>query len=452
MSGMDLDLLAKYDRNVPRYTSYPTAPHFHDGIGPQDYGAWLAETPTDEPLSAYLHIQFCDSLCWFCGCHTKIVQRYEPVAAYLDVLRREIELVAERLGDIRSLTHLQFGGGSPSLLRARDITSVMAALHRSFSFTAGAELAVEIDPRDIDRPRITAWAEAGMTRASLGVQDFEPAVQRAINRQQGVGETARVVDWLRASGVDRLNIDVMYGLPYQTVANALRTVDQVLTLAPNRVAVFAYAHVPWMKRHQRLIADDALPGTVERWRQSEAIAGRLAAAGYVRIGLDHFARADDTLARALASGTLRRNFQGYTTDGAPTLIGFGASAIGSLPAGYVQNSVPVARYGEAIMNGRLATTRGLRLDDEDRRRRSMIERLMCFFAVDLTAVAASPAAATPLDDEERLRLEDMARDGIVEINGGQVRVTDTGRPFVRNVCAAFDRYLPAGTARHSRAV
>ena len=406
MAVMDTDLLAKYDRNVPRYTSYPTAPHFHDGIGPQDYGAWLAETPTDEPLSAYLHIPFCDSLCWFCGCHTKIVRRYQPVARYLDVLQREIELVADRLGTVRPLAHVQFGGGSPSLLHVRDIASVMAALHGSFSFTAGAELAVEIDPRDIDRARIAAWAEAGMTRASLGVQDFEPEVQRAINREQSIAETARVVDWLRASGVDRLNIDVMYGLPLQTVASALRTVELVLTLAPNRIAAFGYAHVPWMKRHQRMIADDTLPGTAERWRQSEAIAGRLAAAGYVRIGLYQFARADDALALALAAGTLRRNFQGYTTDGACTLIGLGASAIGSLPAGYVQNLVPAGRYGAAIANGQLATTRGLRLDDEDRRRRAMIEQLMCFFEVDLTAGARSPAAA--MHDEERLKLAEMA--------------------------------------------
>ncbi len=452
MPTMDTDLLAKYDRNVPRYTSYPTAPHFHDGIGAADYAAWLTATPIDAPLSAYLHIPFCDSLCWFCGCHTKIVRRYEPVARYLDVLHREIDLVAERLGEGRPGAHLQLGGGSPSLLHVSNIATLIATLRTAFSFSAATELALEIDPRDIDHARIATWAEAGMTRASLGVQDFEPVVQRAINREQTVGVTARVVDWLRGCGVDRLNIDVMYGLPQQTVASAVRTVESVLTLAPNRIAVFGNAHVPWMKRHQRLIADETLPGTAERWRQSEAIAERLTAAGYVRIGLDHFALPDDPLALALAAGTLRRNFQGYTTDTAHALIGFGASAIGSLPTGYVQNLVPIARYAEAITSGRLATARGLRLDDEDRRRRAVIERLMCFHAVDLAAVTPSPADKSLMHDEELSRLDELVSDGIVEVDHGQVRVTDSGRPFVRSVCAVFDRYLSAGTARHSRAV
>ncbi len=443
---MKPNVLAKYDQRVPRYTSYPTAPHFSPKVMAEAYRQWLAELDPASPLSLYLHIPFCDSLCWFCGCHTKIVRRYAPVAAYLEVLRREIDLVAARLDGRLVVSHLHFGGGSPTILAPDDVTALIAHLRHRFDLDQGPDFAVEIDPREAGRDMIESWARAGLNRASLGVQDLNPEVQRAINREQSFECTAQVAAWLREAGVKRLNLDLMYGLPHQTVARVINTVERVLTLAPDRIALFGYAHLPRLKRHQRLIDEAALPDGAERWRQSEAAAGRLVAAGYVRIGIDHFARPDDDLARALTAGTLHRNFQGYTTDAAPALVGLGASAISSLPQGYVQNAVPIRRYAEAIVRGRLAAVRGIRLKDDDRTRRAVIERLMCDLQVDLdTADAGASAFAAEL-----AALAPMAEDGLVEIDGGRLRVTEAGRPLLRSACAAFDTYLDAG--RHSRPV
>ncbi len=455
---MQNDLLAKYQRPVPRYTSYPTAPHFHDGIGPGDYGRWLREIPQDTALSLYLHVPFCDTLCWFCGCHTSIVRRYQPVARYFGLLIREIDLVAAALGEKRRAVHIHFGGGSPTILAPGDVTALSQRLSRRFGRDAATEFAIEIDPRGATREMIDTWALAGLTRASLGVQDFNQEVQQAINREQSFECTAQVIGWLRDAGVRGLNLDLMYGLPHQTVERVLYTVEQVLRLDPDRIALFGYAHLPDFKHHQRLIDDNALPGAGERLAQAEAAAARLVQAGFVRIGLDHFAKPDDALARALAAGTLHRNFQGYTTDAAPALIGLGASSIGSLPQGYVQNAVPVRRYGEAIKQGRLATVRGIRLDDGDKARRRVIERLMCDFHVDLDRTGAANGEATGGGAAENIyaaelaALAPMAEDGLVEIDGARISVTDAGRPLVRSICAVFDTYLGKGKASHSRPV
>ena len=443
---MDSTLLEKYDRLVPRYTSYPTAPHFSAAVGPKEYRDWLAAIPADEPLSLYAHIPFCDSLCWFCGCHTKVVRRYQPVARYIDVLKREIALVASALGARRPLGHLHFGGGSPTILAPDDVLALSECLRRHFAFTAQAEMAVEIDPREVTREIIEAWAHAGTTRASLGVQDFDPEVQKAINRTQSFELTAQVIGWLRESGVARINIDLMYGLPHQTLEGAVATAERVVALAPDRVALFGYAHVPWMKRHQRLIDEAALPGREARFAQSEAVAACLTAAGYRRIGFDHFARPEDPLAQAPVVGRLHRNFQGYTSDPCRSLIGLGASAIGAFRDGYVQNAAPMKDYAAAIDAGRLASARGIQTDEDDRLRRQVIERLMCDLAVDLSDFG--PGEFGP----ERIDLAEMERDRLVRLDGSTLRVTETGRPFLRNVCALFDRYLNTGQARHSRAV
>lgn len=449
---MEAGLLARYQRGVPRYTSYPTAPHFHPGVDADVYTKWLRALPRRAPLSLYIHVPFCDSLCWFCGCHTKVVRRYGPVASYLKVLRREICLVAQALGTRRPVAHLHFGGGSPTILEAGDVTALMGLLGDRFSLSAKSEVALEIDPRDADRTLIDAWARSGVTRASLGVQDFNPEVQRAVNRIQSFARTAQTVEWLRSAGVERINIDLMYGLPHQTVPGVLRTVEQVIPLKPDRLALFGYAHVPWLKRHQRLIPDDALPGAVERSEQSQAAAARLVEAGYVRIGLDHFARPDDPLAKSQAAARLHRNFQGYTTDTSETLIGLGASAIGSLPRGYVQNAVPLRDYVNAIDGGRLAVVRGVEIDADDRLRRAVIERLMCDLRVDLGTIGAGSAQEPHRFTNELSALAEMERDGIVVVEGARIRVTERGRPFVRSVCAVFDRYLEPGSARHSRAI
>ena len=448
---MNQELLAKYGRPVPRYTSYPTAPHFHAGIDAATYRRWLGELPPDAPLSLYLHIPFCHSLCWYCGCHTTVVRRHQPVTEYLDLLRREIELVGDAT-HARRVSHMHLGGGTPTMLRPKELLRLHETLRDAFDFDADADCAIEIDPRGLERATVESLAAIGINRASIGVQDVTPEVQRAVNRWQPIEVTAQVVDWLRAAGIDAINLDLMYGLPRQTEAHLSATIDAVLDLAPQRIALFGYAHVPWMKRHQQLIDGETLPGPKERTAQFELATTRLVEAGYVAIGLDHFARPDDALVGARQAGRLHRNFQGYTTDTAPALLGFGASAIGSLPQGYVQNAVPLPAYREALREDRLPAVRGIAIDDEDRIRRAIIERLMCDFRVDLGVVCSE--FGWPIDRfaPEFEALAPLEADGLVSVSDHAVQVEVDGQPLIRTVCAVFDGYLGAGAARHSTAV
>jgi oxygen-independent coproporphyrinogen-3 oxidase len=444
---MDPHLLARYDRPVPRYTSYPTAPNFSADVRADTYAGWLRGVPQGAPLSLYVHIPFCDSLCWFCGCNMRVVNRYSSVRSYLEVLHREIDLVAGAMPGRRAAAHLHFGGGSPDILKPSDVWSLCLHLKDAFAFARDAELAVEIDPRAADQSVIQAWAAAGATRASIGVQDFDPQVQQAINRAQSFECTRRAMDGLRAAGVDRINVDLLYGLPHQSVTSAQRTVEQVVALAPDRIALFGYAHVPWLKAHQRLIDEQALPDGAQRWAQFEAAADLLRQAGYLWIGLDHFAKPDDPLAIAAATGRLHRNFQGYTTDPCEALIGFGATAIGALPQGYVQNATGINDYARTLRGDRLPIARGIALSDDDRRRRAIIERLMCELRVDLAAHGGPGEFSPELD-----RLGAMAADGLLERHGSRIVITERGRPFMRAVCAVFDCYLDIGAGRHSRAI
>jgi oxygen-independent coproporphyrinogen-3 oxidase len=449
---MDIKTLQRYDAPVPRYTSYPTAPHFHPGVSAATYRTWLGQIGDGETVSLYLHVPYCDKLCWYCGCHTKVVRQYAPIADYAALVRREAGLVAQAIPSRPRVTHVHWGGGTPTMLSAEDFARLMAALLADFRFDPKAEVAVEIDPRVLTEEKAAALADSGVTRASLGVQDLNPEVQEAVNRVQPYELVARAVDWLRKAGIRGINFDLMYGLPQQTVERVLSSVDQALTLRPDRVALFGYAHVPWMKTHQRLIDEEALPDSEERWRQAEEAAARLVEGGYRRIGLDHFARPEDPMTRALDEGRLRRNFQGYTDDPAGVLLGFGASSIGALPQGYVQNAVPFKAYGAAIRDGELAVTRGLQLDDDDRLRRAVIEHLMCDLEVDLDEIAVGFGAAAADFAAELEALAAMERDGLVEVTGGTLRIPEPARPLMRTVCAVFDRYLASGAARHSRAV
>jgi oxygen-independent coproporphyrinogen-3 oxidase len=442
------ELIARYDRRVPRYTSYPTAPHFHAGVDASVYRDWLGELGGAAGLSLYVHVPFCARMCRYCGCHTRVVARYEPIAEYLETLLAEARLVRAAMGGHPPLVHAHWGGGTPTILSAPDIRRLADGLRETFGVGTGAEFAVEIDPRGLDEERVAALAAAGVTRASLGVQDCNPAVQAAIDRHQPFELTARAVERLRERGIGAINLDLMYGLPRQTVADVARTVDLCLGLAPDRVALFGYAHVPWMKKHQRLIDEGTLPRAAERWAQAREAARRLAAAGYRAIGLDHFARPGDPL----AEGPTHRNFQGYTTDPAEALIGLGASAIGALPQGYAQNAVPVGVWRTRIERGGLATVRGVALDADDRLRRAVIERLMCDLAVDLAEAARAHGATTSVFDADLPALAPMVADGLARIEGTRVTVTEEGRPFVRVAAAAFDRYLRADETRHARAV
>ncbi len=449
---MDIDaLIAKYDWRVPRYTSYPTAPQFHAAIDAGVYERWLGALP-DRPLSLYLHVPFCTALCWYCGCNTTVVRRRQPMDAYTDSLLAEIGAVAAALGRRRQIAHLHWGGGTPHALPADRIHAIMARLREGFDFAADAEIAVEIDPRTAGAAVIDTLAAIGVTRASLGVQDFDPAVQRAVNRVQSHPATLACAAGLRARGIRSINLDLIYGLPHQTAAGVAGSVRRALDLAPDRVAVFGYAHVPWMKRHQALIPGSALPGLAARYQQMRAADAVLRAAGYVAVGLDHYARPDDALARAAASGALRRNFQGYTTDAAPALLGLGSSAIGALPQGYVQNATSLPDYRARLRAGRFATARGVALGADDRLRRAVIEQLMCGGRVDLAATASRYDADASAFADALPALGALAADGVITWDGTVVAMRPNASVLVRAVASVFDAYHRRDARRHAQAV
>jgi oxygen-independent coproporphyrinogen-3 oxidase len=444
-------IAGKYDRRIPRYTSYPTAPHFGPAVDDAVYDAWLRDLAPGARVSVYLHVPFCASLCWYCGCHTTVVRGHEPVADYARLIKREIALVGAACGGLE-LGAIHWGGGTPNMLSGEELARLTGALRARFPLADDAEIAAELDPRILTADKVRELAACGLGRASLGVQDFEPRVQRAINRIQSYEMTRDAVAWLRGAGIGGINIDLMYGLPYQTVESVRATVDRTAPLRPDRIALFGYAHVPWMKKHQRLLPEEALPGPAARLEQAEAAAARLREHGYVRVGLDHFARPEDKMARCLSEGRLRRNFQGYTTDDCSVLLGIGLSSIGTLPQGYVQNAADFTTYRARIESGRLATVRGVGLSAEDRLRREVIERLMCALDVDLAEVAGRHGRRPEMFAPSLPALIELEADGLAVRTGWRVRVTEKGRPLVRAVCAAFDAYLEAGASRHSAAV
>lgn len=448
---MTEELATKLSQPVPRYTSYPTAPHFHTGVGQRQYREWLRGLPTTANVSLYLHLPFCDRLCWFCGCHTKQVNRYSPITAYLEALGAEIRWVGGIAGK-RRVTAVHWGGGSPSLLEPDDVAATSKLLRDTFDFAPDVEFSVELDPNDMAAEKYGAWADAGLTRASIGVQDFDPQVQAAINRLQTYEQTRQVVESLRAVSVRSLNIDMLYGLPHQTVDGAAETARQVSSLRPERVALFGYAHVPWMKTHQRMIDERALPDSAERFSQSEAAAAVLTAQGYERVGFDHFALPHDRLAIASRTGRLRRNFQGYTADQHDALIGLGASAIGRLPQGYVQNVVSTRDYQRRAVGGEGAVERGLALTREDHVRGHAIERLLCDFSLDFYSLRAIFGVDANPVVEDAISMAINDEHGIVRLLSERLEVTDRGRPFVRSIAASLDAYIQVGNARYSRAV
>jgi oxygen-independent coproporphyrinogen-3 oxidase len=437
---------------LPRYTSYPTAPHFSSAVDGAAYADWLGGLDPAVPLSLYLHIAYCAEMCWFCGCHTKITKRYDPIADYLAVLEKEIDLVASKMPGTMRAKHVHFGGGSPTILNAEDFTRLIARLRSRFDVLADAEIAVELDPRTADEAYVKAMAEAGVNRASVGVQDFNLTVQKAINRIQPYEQVAEVVGWLRKYGISDVNMDLIYGLPHQTLASVLETIDQAITLSPRRISLFGYAHVPWMRKHQTLIPETALPGPEERWAQYEAAQERLQELGYISVGLDHFAAPDDELAIALAEKRMHRNFQGYTTDDASVLVGLGASGIGSLPQGYVANEGELHAWKRMVEEGILPIKRGIAISEEDRLRREVIERLMCDLDVDLDVIARRYGRTGDHFSAEMESLADLEADGVVVRDGHRLRITDDGRPLVRAAAARFDQYLKVGERRHSQAV
>ncbi|MGB9117088.1 oxygen-independent coproporphyrinogen III oxidase [Bradyrhizobium sp.] len=447
------DLAACYGQErLPRYTSYPTAPHFSGTIGPETYAEWLKAIPRHASASLYLHVPFCRSMCWYCGCHTTIARRDEPITVYAAALRGELNLVSRRIGRRMKVDHIHFGGGTPTIMAPELFVDLMGAIGQSFFVLPSAEIAVEIDPRTLTGRMVDTLGLAGVNRASLGVQSFDPVVQRAINRVQSFEETAEATTSLRRAGIAGINFDLIYGLPYQTVASCLDTVRRCVELRPDRFSVFGYAHVPTFKKYQRKIAEAWLPDSLQRLDQSYAIANALKEAGYLQIGLDHFALPGDAMAAAQRDGRLRRNFQGYTTDTSNILLGFGASAIGHLPQGYVQNEVNIRAYSGTIASGKLATFKGYALTADDRLRAEIIERIMCDFGVDLDPICARYGSAPQEMLKSSPRLKDLISSGVVELDGATLAVKEDSRFLVRSVAAAFDAHLDGSKQLHSRAV
>lgn len=446
----DLRALGLFDARVPRYTSYPPANHFSENVTNRDTAAWISAIPAGAPVSLYVHIPYCRRLCWFCACRTQGTSTDRPLVPYLDKILRELELVGAHLDPDVVVSEIHLGGGTPTLLPPDMIARLVEALRRFRPLSDDLRFSVEIDPTEVDRPRIEALARAGMSRASIGVQDFDPVVQAAIGREQSFEQTRAVCEMLRENGIDSLNMDILYGLPHQSRERLSESVQRVLSLNPDRVALYGYAHVPWMAKRQVMIPSEALPDATERLELFETARKLFLWDGYDQIGIDHFARPNDSMATAAQSGALKRNFQGYTAEVSNVLIGLGASAISRYPQGFAQNHSTSSSYAKAIEAGELATLRGHAMDDEDALRSDMIEHLMCDFALDYPRLAAAhKVPVTHLRSMARAACEQFS--GWIEEDQTGLRLTREPALIARLVAQTFDAYqMPDG--RHSRAL
>ncbi len=434
-----LTRLGLFDARVPRYTSYPTAPHFKPAVGAADFTRWVRDIPAGAAISLYMHVPFCRRLCWFCACRTQGTQSDAPVRAYADVLMQELELLRANLAPGVRLSRLHWGGGTPTLMPPDMMRRVAGAVFDAFPLAEGAEFSVEIDPNEIDEARMDALAESGLTRASIGVQDFDPEIQKTIGREQSFEITAHAIRMIRDRGIASLNTDILYGLPHQTPQKIADSIQKLMALSPDRIALYGYAHVPWMAKRQVMIPDDTLPDAQARLRLFEVARDLLVADGYDEIGIDHFARPGDGLAVAQRAGLLRRNFQGYTDDQAQALVGMGASSISRFPQGYAQNAPATGAYTKAIREGRFSTTRGHVFTDEDKWRARMIEALMCDFRISADEFIRdhgfTPAALAALFAPVKAEFGDM-----VQLDDSGLSIPEPGRPLTRMIARRFDGY------------
>ncbi|WP_135504200.1 oxygen-independent coproporphyrinogen III oxidase [Roseovarius aestuariivivens] len=450
MNKAQLGRLGLFDAKLPRYTSYPTAPHFSADVGSTAFTDWLGQITPGGQISLYIHVPFCRRLCWFCACRTQGTQSEAPVAAYLETLKAEIALLAGALPEGVTLSRLHWGGGTPTLLTASMMRDLSGAIRTAVPFGPDTEFSVEIDPNEIDDARLDALAEAGMTRASIGVQDFDDAIQKTIGRIQGFDITRDAVDAIRARGIDSLNADILYGLPHQTKARITESVQKLLSLAPDRVALYGYAHVPWMAKRQQLIPSDALPTPEERLDLFETARRLFSWDGYDEIGIDHFARPEDGLSTALRAGRLRRNFQGYTDDTADILVGLGASAISRFPQGYAQNAPATGAYTKAIREGHFATARGHIFAGQDLLRGRLIEAVMCDFRIDKAEICGQfGLSGTEFEAILAPVVEDFGAH--VTLNEDGLCVPEAARPLTRMIARSFDTY-DLSRAGHSHAI
>lgn len=445
-----LSTLGLFDAKVPRYTSYPTAPHFSNNVDSKGFADWIRAIPSGSQISLYVHVPFCRRLCWFCACRTQGTQTDAPVQAYLETLKAELRLLRNTLPEGITLSRLHWGGGTPTLLSPDMMTDLAAAIFKVAPLAENAEFSVEIDPNEIDDARLDALAAAGMTRASVGIQDFHPEIQTTIGRIQSYEVTRDAIEKIRSRGITSLNADILFGLPNQSQERITESVQKLLSLSPDRVALYGYAHVPWMARRQAMIPSDQLPTPEERLALFETARKLFMWDGYAEIGIDHFALQGDGLETAQKAGKLRRNFQGYTDDQADVLLGVGASSISRFPQGYAQNSPSTSAHATAVREGRFSTTRGHKFTAEDKRRGRIIEALMCDFDVSVSEISRDFGIS-----ESALRAEFKAVnaqfDNLLRITDDKLIIPEPIRPLTRIIARQFDAYDMAG-AQHSSAI
>ena len=454
--NVNLDLVKKYNVAGPRYTSYPPATKFTPAVTEPELAKLIADNNTAERgLSLYFHLPFCETLCWFCGCTTVITQNHGASKPYLDYLEREVARMAARINTRRKVVQLHWGGGSPTFLHPDEIRRLGDIIRKYFTFAADIEAGVEIDPRRLTRGHIEALREVGFNRASLGVQDFNPEVQTAIHRIQPRDLTQQTLDWTRELGFGSVNFDLIYGLPHQTVSTFSQTLDTVLEMQPDRLAVFSYAHVPWIKPAQKILEQKILPSPEVKLELLKIVIERLTAGQrYVYIGMDHFAKPTDELVTAQRQKTLQRNFQGYSTRGEADIYSFGMSAISQIPEAYWQNEKELPQYFAALDAGKTPLARGYVLTAEDRIRRETIMRVMCDLSLDYAVMSASLGVNFAEHFATELAaLAPFAADGLVNFNATGLEVTDAGRLFIRNIAMTFDNTLATGGERkHSKTI
>jgi oxygen-independent coproporphyrinogen III oxidase len=446
---VDLELVRKYNVPGPRYTSYPPATQFTEHFSQHHLEEALRKNNEGQrDLSLYFHLPFCQSLCWFCGCTTVITTDQGVSSKYLEYVKKEIALMSRFLNKERKVAQLHFGGGTPTFFRPAELQALGDFIRSQFQFTEDFEAGVEIDPRRVTEEHISVLAKTGFNRASIGVQDHNPVVQKAIHRIQPFAQTKLVVDWIRAAGFKSLNIDLIYGLPRQTPASFEKTLDDTLRLRPNRLAVFSYAHVPWIKPAQKIVEDNVLPSPETKLELLKLTAEKLAANGYVYIGMDHFAREDDELASSQCQKTLQRNFQGYSTRGGTDIYGFGMSAISQADNFYWQNTKDLVAYYQSLDAGQLPITKSCFLSREDEIRRQTIMRLMCDLGLDYATMSRDLGIDfTTHFSAELDSLDALEADGLVIKTPQGITITDSGRLFIRNIAMRFDAHLPKQTER-----
>jgi oxygen-independent coproporphyrinogen-3 oxidase len=436
------------DYSVPRYTSYPTAPNFNDKINNDNYESWLKKLDKNKKISLYIHIPFCSSLCYFCACNTSVVNKYKPIENYVNLLLREIEILGEKLESKFNVSHIHFGGGTPSILKGAELWLIMQSIKKRFNILKDCKIAMEIDPRFFKQNLTIILNDCGFDRISIGVQDFSRKVQTLINRGQSFEITEETINHLRENNISNINIDLIYGLPKQTVRTFTDTLEKISILRPERISAFGYAHVPWMKKHQRLIKAKPLDNE-NRLKFYSLASNYFLSNGYEPFGIDHFAVKSSSIIQNLKNRKLHRNFQGYTEDDAEVLIGIGASSISSLPNGYVQNITQITDYIRALKKNKLPISRGYELKTEDKIYSIVIKELMCYLNVDLKQVTKKFSKDINLFSSNIKKLKPFIDAGYVEFQNFVLSIKPEARPLVRIICSVFDQYFEPKVNRYS---